>query len=79
LARAGDKPIVLGEVGAPPPVDILQKEPRWTWFMVWGEPGGFGRGGPNPATTFQSDSVITLEKLPRVKLGEPKIHFPILK
>jgi mannan endo-1,4-beta-mannosidase len=78
-ALAGDKPIALGEVGAPPPLEVLQKEPRWVWFMVWGEPGGFGRGGPNLATLYQSDVVVTLDKLPWVKLSQPRIHYPILK
>jgi len=79
-ALAGDKPIALGEVGAPPSLEILKKEPRWAWFMVWGETGGFGRGGgPSAATIYQNDAVVTLDKLPWVKMGQPKIHYPILK
>jgi mannan endo-1,4-beta-mannosidase len=78
-ALAGDKPIALGEVGTPPSLEILKKQPRWVWFLVWGEPGGFGRGGPPSATLYQSETVVTLDKLPWVKLGEPKIHYPILK
>jgi mannan endo-1,4-beta-mannosidase len=78
-ALAGDKPIALGEVGSPPSVEILRSQPKWTWFMVWGDLGGFGRGGTNPLATYQCEQVLTLEKLPWVKLGEPKIHYPILK
>ena len=37
LALAGDKPIALGEVGGLPSPEILQKQPRWTYFMVWSE------------------------------------------
>ena len=44
-----------------------------------GDLGGFGRGGTNPLATYQCEQVLTLEKLPWVKLGEPKIHYPILK
>ncbi len=50
-ALAGDKPIALGEVGRLPPPEILHDQPRWTWFMLWGDPifpvGGKGscKGG----------------------------------
>ena len=37
LALAGEKPIALGEVGAPPTLDIQSQQPRLAWFMVWGE------------------------------------------
>lgn len=29
------KPIALAEVGAPPSLDVLAKQPRWTYFMQW--------------------------------------------
>jgi mannan endo-1,4-beta-mannosidase len=38
LARAGDKPIALGEAGAMPTPEILRRQPRWTWCMRWGDP-----------------------------------------
>jgi mannan endo-1,4-beta-mannosidase len=37
LALAGDKPIALGEVGKLPSPEILQRQPRWTYFMAWSE------------------------------------------
>ena len=37
LALAAGKPIALGEVGALPTPEILQKQPNWTYFMVWSE------------------------------------------
>jgi mannan endo-1,4-beta-mannosidase len=37
LALAGEKPIALGEVGGVPSPEILQKQPRWTYFMCWSE------------------------------------------
>lgn len=37
LALAAGKPIALGEVGAVPTPEILQKQPNWTYFMVWSE------------------------------------------
>jgi hypothetical protein len=47
--------------------------------MVWGDLGGFGRGGTNAVVTYQSEQVVTLDKLPWVRMGEPKIHYPVLK
>ena len=35
LALAGDKPIALAEVGAMPSLDVLAKQPRWAYFMMW--------------------------------------------
>jgi mannan endo-1,4-beta-mannosidase len=37
LALAGDKPIALAEVGALPSLEVLDRQPRWTYFMVWSE------------------------------------------
>ncbi len=37
LALAGDKPIALGEVGAMPSLEVLEQQPRWTYFMAWSE------------------------------------------
>ncbi len=35
LALAAGKPIALAEVGEVPSLDVLAKQPRWTYFMVW--------------------------------------------
>ncbi len=37
LSIAGDKPIALGEVGAMPTLEVIAKQPRWAYFMVWSE------------------------------------------
>lgn len=29
------KPIAMGEIGEVPPPEILDRQPRWVWFMVW--------------------------------------------
>lgn len=79
LALAGNKPIALGEVGAPPTVEKLQAQPRWTWFMCWGEPGGFGGDFRNTMKIFGSEETLTFEELPWVKIGQPKVHYPVLK
>ncbi|AVR44591.1 glycosyl hydrolase family 26 [Christiangramia fulva] len=35
LELADGKPIALGEVGELPKTNILEKQPKWSWFMVW--------------------------------------------
>jgi hypothetical protein len=37
LALAKGKPIALAEVGRLPAPEVLQKQPRWTYFMCWSE------------------------------------------
>jgi mannan endo-1,4-beta-mannosidase len=37
LALAAGKPIALAEVGALPSVEVLNKQPLWTYFMCWSE------------------------------------------
>jgi mannan endo-1,4-beta-mannosidase len=78
LALAGDKPIALGEVGAPPTQEALQLQPRWVWFMAWGDGGGY-QGAHALRTLFESEQTLTLDKLPWVSIKQPKIHYPILK
>ncbi len=79
LALAGDKPVALGEVGMVPPPDTLVQQPRWTWFMVWGEPGGSFQGFQAFRAAYASDAVITLDKLPWVTVPQPKVHSPIFR
>lgn len=79
LALAGEKPIALGEVGAVPSVEILENQPRWTWFMSWGEPMGFGRDFRSILDAYHSEQVLTHEELPWVKVHEPYLHHPVLK
>lgn len=74
VALAGDKPIALGEVGNPPSLEILDAQPRWTWFMRWGDPVGRGT-----RELFESDRVITHDKLPWVRVKNPVLHYPILQ
>ncbi|WP_339784391.1 glycosyl hydrolase [uncultured Imperialibacter sp.] len=37
------KPLALGEVGNPPSLEILEKQPNWTYWVVW---SGMVRGTP---------------------------------
>jgi mannan endo-1,4-beta-mannosidase len=35
LALAKGKPIVLGEVGNPPTPDIIKRQPKWAYYVIW--------------------------------------------
>jgi mannan endo-1,4-beta-mannosidase len=35
VALAQGKPVVLGEVGNPPPLKILARQPRWAFYVIW--------------------------------------------
>jgi mannan endo-1,4-beta-mannosidase len=57
LKVAAGKPLALAEVGRPPTIEILSKQPGWTWWMTWAGMGGGRRGGegPNPIQTLVND------------------------
>ena len=79
LAVAGDKPIALGEVGMPPTSDILRAQPRWTWFMLWGDPARRWQEQQAFQALYESPETITLEELPWVNISRLTIHHPVLK
>jgi mannan endo-1,4-beta-mannosidase len=57
LKVAAGKPLALAEVGRAPSLEVLAKQPGWTWWMTW---AGMGRGrraeGVNPMQTLVGDS-----------------------
>jgi mannan endo-1,4-beta-mannosidase len=71
---AGQKPIALGEVGTPPVPEKVKEQPRWVWFMTWGDPGGRTIGD-----VYKNPQVLKLKDLPWVEVKEPRIHYPIIK
>ncbi len=79
LALGHGRPIALAEVGAPPTVEILAKEPRWAWFTAWGDLGGMRNQRAAIQTLLGSETVLTWEKLPWVKVKNPTIHYPLIK
>ena len=79
IELAGNKPIALGEVGQVPSLEIIKAQPRWTWFMQWGDPGGFGRGFQTYREVYNSEEVLTHDALPWVDVKDPRIHYPVLK
>jgi mannan endo-1,4-beta-mannosidase len=79
IALADGKPIALGEVGAMPPLEILRAQPRWTWFMHWGEPMSLWMERDAVRAFFEAPETLALEDLPWVKTAKPRIHYPIIK
>jgi mannan endo-1,4-beta-mannosidase len=84
LELAAGKPIGLGEVGPVPPLEKLREQPRWTFYVVWGELYSGGGGGGRPdfdaiRQTFNSDEVLNWEELPWVNVKRPTVHYPVLK
>lgn len=72
-ALAGIKPIAIGECGTPPDPEILEKQPKWCWFMKWDEPDY------RDQKIYHSAQVITVEDLPWTEIKDAKIHYPIIK
>jgi len=35
LALAKGKPIVLGEVGNPPTPEVIKRQPKWSYYVIW--------------------------------------------
>lgn len=49
LCRLSDgKPLVLGEVGNPPALEVLDKQPRWACYVVWA-----GMAANTPKETYE--------------------------
>jgi mannan endo-1,4-beta-mannosidase len=76
---AGNKPIALAEVGAAPAAEILGRQPRWVWFMNWHDPSVEMGHSEAFRAVYESKRTLTLEELPWVHLGQPKVHYPVLK
>ena len=79
LDLADNKPIALGEVGRMPSVDKLREQPRWLWFMSWGDIPEYGSEFKNVFKVYKSENVITLDELPWVDVKNPRLHFPYIK
>jgi mannan endo-1,4-beta-mannosidase len=79
LAVAGAKPIALGEVGRLPSPEVLRAQPRWTWFMAWGDPEGAWLDRQSYLATYESPEVLTRDELPWVEIKQPRIHYPVLR
>ncbi len=60
LALADGKPIVLGEVGNPPPPDVIKLQPKWSYYVTW---AGMVRNTTKKQyqTLINDSHVLTLE------------------
>jgi mannan endo-1,4-beta-mannosidase len=63
LALARGKPIALGEVGELPSPQILDRQPRWAWLMVWHDPSEWLRNREEVAATLAHPRMITWDRL----------------
>ncbi|MDX2187200.1 MAG: glycosyl hydrolase [Opitutaceae bacterium] len=60
---AGDRPMAIGEHGLFPTVEILEKQPNWTWMMGWVDLP-FKDSAPGSAKRlYDSERVVDLEEL----------------
>ncbi len=63
LKLAEGKPVSLAEVGGLPDVNIIDEQPQWTWFMVW---GNYIIGANDPERVkrvYDYDKVLNLENI----------------
>jgi hypothetical protein len=50
--------------------------------MTWGDPMGMGatrEDFPKVRAVYESDRILTWDKLPWVKNRQPTLHYPVLK
>ena len=62
-----------------PSLEILREQPRWTWFMTWGDPSSAWRQFSVFQEIYRADETLTLDELPWTKITQPEIHHPILR
>lgn len=79
LKLAKNKPVAMGEVGIAPSELVLEEQPKWSWFMVWGDSKQTGDEAKSIRNTYNCDNVLTLDKLPWVEQKNPRIIYPIIK
>jgi hypothetical protein len=69
LTLAAGKPIALAEVGGLPTPEILDKQPRWTYFMCWSE---------IIRTSNSLEKVLAVYHAPRmVNRDDPRLAVPM--
>ncbi|QFU77331.1 glycosyl hydrolase family 26 [Halioglobus maricola] len=80
VALADGRPIGLGEVGALPTPEILQRQQQWVWFMSWRDPDNFfWNDGDSLRALFAQPGATSWHELPWVERAESiRIHRPVL-
>ncbi|MFP4547392.1 MAG: glycosyl hydrolase [Fidelibacterota bacterium] len=69
LALGKGKVISLGEVGKMPSPEILEEQPKWTWFMGWANWLTKANEPEDVKALYNSPRVITLDEIKRNKDG----------
>jgi mannan endo-1,4-beta-mannosidase len=64
LPIAGDKPMAIGECSRLPSPEILDKQPRWVFFMPWAELVEESNTEEQIMEVYRHPSVITLDEMP---------------
>ena len=74
LVRLGQgKPIVIGECAPPPTLETLAAQPRWAWYMPWGNLVFGGNGGERTKALLADPRVLTREDVTRGEDGAYRI------
>jgi mannan endo-1,4-beta-mannosidase len=63
VALGEGKPVALGEVGEIPTREILEKQPRWSWFMPWGWILFISNKPDLIKDVYNSERVLTLDEV----------------
>jgi mannan endo-1,4-beta-mannosidase len=61
MELAGGKPVAIGEAPQPPDLSVLESQPRWSWFMPWGNLVFWGNGMEVFGELFASGKVLAKE------------------
>ncbi|WP_440876576.1 glycosyl hydrolase [Thalassotalea sp. PLHSN55] len=61
LAKAGDKPIGIGETSHLPSLQILEQQPSWSFVMTWSELTFTDNSDASIRSFYNASNVVTLE------------------
>jgi mannan endo-1,4-beta-mannosidase len=73
LSLGHNKPIALGEVGEVPADSILNTQPGWAWFMVWGYFANVYNSPEKMKALYDSPRVLSLGDIERGEDGNWKV------
>lgn len=62
LKLGNGKPVAIGECGKMPTPELLKNQPKWSWFMCWGEFLETGNDWKSRKDLYDSQEVTTLEE-----------------
>jgi mannan endo-1,4-beta-mannosidase len=70
LAKLGrGKPIAIGECAPPPGLETLASQPRWAWYMPWGNLVFWGNGPERTKALLADPRILTREDVTRGEDG----------